>query len=696
MSRVTEQIRIDGILNEAVWREGPTIGELVQTEPRPGEPPSEPTEIRLSFDQQALYIAVYCLDSLPEALVAKQMSRDARLFSDDNIEILIDTFHDRRNAYFFSTNPIGAMVDGRITENRREDTNWDGIWNVETRVVDDGWIAEFEIPFKTLAFHPNNDIWGFNVSRQLGRLRESSRWASPSLDIEFTQVSMAGAIDGLFDMTQGIGLDIKPYGLVGFSRDIEGAGRTRVPADVGGDVFYRVTANLMSSTTFNTDFAETEVDTRQVNLTRFSLFFPEKRTFFLEDAGIFEFGISGRGGGFRRRAPDIIPFFSRRIGLVDDQPVPIRVGQKLTGKVGVFDVGLMDVVTGDSPEAAGQNLFVGRTKANFWSQSYVGALLTHGEASGETDNNLVGVDMKLATADFLKSGKNLELTTYGSKTSTPELRGNDMAYGVQVSYPNDLVSATYQWQQIGENYQPALGYVRRSGVRKNFLRASLRPRPERWNIRQVQFTVDFAQYYNLAHRDVETRTLQITPFELEFDGGERFEYRVTPTLETLFEPFEIRDDISIPVGDYSFVNNRLSYRSPGNKPWQYDIEYQFGSFFTGSTDELSTELNWRNANITASFELQQVWVRLREGNFNTQLALFRFDYSFSPLTTLSNFVQYDADSENVGLQSRLRWILKPGNEIFLVLNHSWQRSFLDRFESLHTDVRAKVSYTIRF
>ena len=245
---------------------------------------------------------------------------------------------------------------------------------------------------------------------------------------------MAGAIDGLFDLTQGTGLDIKPYVLGGYARDIEAADRVQFPLDAGVDIFYRVTANLVSSTTFNTDFAETEVDTRQVNLTRFSLFFPEKRPFFLEDAGVFDFGIP-RGGGRRGPPPDIVPFFSRRIGLVEREPVPIRVGQKLTGKVGNFDVGVLNVVTGDTDHAQGQNLFVARTKANFWAESYVGALVTHGDPTGVEDNSLVGMDMRLATSDFLSQGKILALTAYGSKTQTPSLHGQDNAYGFEINYP---------------------------------------------------------------------------------------------------------------------------------------------------------------------------------------------------------------------------------------------------------------------
>ena len=691
----SEDIRIDGLLSESVWDEVPPIGEFVQVEPRSGAPPTQSTEVRVAYSRDALYIGVRCLDDQPRKILATNMSRDARLFSDDTIEILIDTFNDGRNAFYFQTNPLGILVDGRITENRFPDNNWDGIWYVRSQVLEEGWSAEFQIPFKTLSFQAKNDTWGFNVERRVGRTRERSRWASPSLDIRFHSVAMAGAIEGLYGFTQGVGLDIKPYGLAGYSRDLEEEDTSRPLRDGGVDIFYRVTSNLTSSTTVNTDFAETEADARQVNLTRFSLFFPEKRSFFLEDAGIFDFGIASStvGGG----GTDMLPFFSRTIGLVDNEPVPIRFGQKLTGKVGRFDVGLLDVMTGATGTVARQNLFVGRAKTNFWSQSYFGALITNGEPTGERDNSLLGLDMKLATANFLKTNKNFAVSLYGAKTWTPEVEGKDTAYGFKVEYPNDLVSASLEWLNMGQNYNPALGYVQRDGgLRKTSVKSGLNPRPEAWGIRQLGFSFAFTRYQNLTFGEDETRNIEITPLELSFDSGSRFEYQISPTFERLIEPFDIRNDISIPAGDYSFNAQQLSYLSAFNRSWRYRVDYEFGSFYTGNSKQLRTEFVWDSSKMGASFDLRQYWVRLREGNFTTRLALMRINYSFSPLITLSNFVQYDTDSRNIGLQSRLRWIVRPGNEVYLVLNHAWQEDALDRFASIRTDVRAKLSYTFRF
>ncbi|MDA0205053.1 MAG: hypothetical protein O3A53_20455 [Acidobacteria bacterium] len=326
----------------------------------------------------------------------------------------------------------------------------------------------------------------------------------------------------------------------------------------------------------------------------------------------------------------------------------------------------------------------------------MGALTTLGDPSGESSNSLLGVDMKLASSSFLGSDKRVSMQVFGSKTETPELIRDDTAYGVRLSYPNDRITADYEWQQIGENYNPELGFVLRNGVRKTSFSGGLNPRPEKWGIRRMRFETEFEQYYNIAQQTVETRQVEFSPMRFEFDGGERLDYRITSQLERLFEPFEISDGVFVPTGEYSYWTQRVSYRSRPTIPWQFDVDYEFGSFYSGDSKQLSTEVSWRNSSISTSAELRQYWVDLQQGSFRTRLALLRFDYSFSPLTTLSSFVQYDTESQNIGLQSRLRWIVKPGNEVFFVVNHAWQQDIFDRFAALTTDVRAKINYTFRF
>ena len=688
--RTSEHIRIDGLLDERVWREAPPIGEFSQQEPQPGAPPTEATEVRIAYNNAAIFIAVRCHDSHREQLRATQMQRDGSLLFDDYVQFFLDTHHDRRNAYYFATNPAGVMVDGTISENNTTNLNWDGIWHVRSRIDAEGWTAEFEIPFKTLSFNPGISSWGFNIDRRLARAREESRWTSPNLDSEFFLVARGGDINGLEGLSQGIGLDIKPYVLGGFSRDITRPDPNQLARDAGVDIFYRITSNLVSSTSINTDFAETEVDTRQINLTRFPLLFPEHRTFFLEDSGIFEFAASP---GTR----DFTPFFSRRIGLVEGQEVPILLGQKVTGKVGRFDLGIMDVKTRDSAIAPAENFFIGRVKTNFWSQSYFGAMVTDGDPSGKTTNRQVGVDLKVATANLFNKGKNFRSLLYVSKTSTPGKRGHDTFWGGHIVYPNDLVYVWYRRRLVGENYYPALGFVPRTGVLESAMGSNFRPRPHFWNMRQVSFRFYYTGYFNLIQKQIESRRFYTTPFEVEFNSGEHFTYHWTPTFERLFEPFKIRKGIAIPPGDYWFQRHEFSFETAQNRPLSFKIKTETGTFYSGNSHEVSPQFVWRkDRHVTTSFELQQYWVNLLEGDFRVRLALYRLDYSFSPSLSLSNFIQYDTDSRNLGLQSRLRWMIRPGNELFFVVNHAWQYNNFDRLEALLTNARAKLNYTFRF
>jgi len=702
-------IKVDGILDESFWQQPPSIDNLTQVEPYPGEAPTENTKVWLAHNKDFLYIAIRCEDSNPDRIVATEMKRDAMIRENDNIEIILDTYHDQRNAYFFSTNPVGALVDGRITENQRPSMEWDGIWNVRTHIDSTGWSVEFEIPFKTLGFNPNISQWGFNISRYVAQNREASRWASPSLDVQTHQVVKAGTITGINNPSQGVGLDIKPYGLVGFTRDIYAPDQLKADYDGGADIFYRITSNLVSSTTINTDFAETEVDTRQVNLTRFALFFPEKRSFFLEDAGIFEFAKSEHMGppGFNMGG-DIIPFFSRRIGLVDGTEVPIRIGEKLTGKIGRFDIGLLDVQTGrydkdeplpDGLHYASKNLFVGRIKANFLSQSYVGAMFTNGDPTGLTSNQVAGMDFKLATSNFLNRNKNLSLMLFGSRTSTTGRDKRNNSYGGTISYPNDFLEFEYKWINIGENYNPALGFVPRPGVRISSVTAEVSPRPEALGIRQLSFEVNYEDYFSTLHQDWESKELRLNPVRIQTESGDMIGYDYTRNEEQLFEPWTIsyRNDVALPEGTYTFSAHKFFFFTSESRPFSVHADFGTGSFYSGTRHELGGELAWRkNRHFTTSISFEQNWIRLPGGDFNTSLVMYRLNYSFTPLITLDNFVQYDTETQNIGLQSRLRWIFTPGREIFVVLNNNWQENEFDRFESAQTRFRIKLNYAFRF
>src|SRR5687768_4851379 len=376
VTAISEPITLDGVLDEPIWRVAPKIGDLVQRQPAPGRPPTERTEVTLLNDGDHLYVGVVSYDAEPRRVIGTQMARDAALGSDDRIEILLDTFRDQRSAFYFATNPAGALVDGLVA-NGQLNADWDAIWNVRTRRTQEGWVAEFAIPFKSLSFPAGRTVWGFNIARHVYRKLEEDRWSGARLETPLYQVSEAGEITNLVRLTQGVGLDVRPF-LAGRWLQVDDDGDA--DGKPGLDVFYNITPSLKLTATFNTDFGETEVDARQINLSRFSVLFPEKRSFFLQGAGVFNFASTGPepAGGIPPAGADVYPFFSRQIGLLGGQEVPIDAGIKLTGTVGRTDVGLLSVRAGDLPIVSEKSFFVGRVKRNLLQQSYVGAIFTGG------------------------------------------------------------------------------------------------------------------------------------------------------------------------------------------------------------------------------------------------------------------------------------------------------------------------------
>ena len=414
VTRITSGITVDGVLDEPVWETAPKIGNLTQRQLQTGQPPTERTEVTLLYDADNLYIGVMAYDSERQRITSTQMGRDANISSDDVIAIVLDTYRDQSNGFYFSTNPAGALRDGLIFANGQSNNDWNAIWDVRTRRTAEGWSAEFAIPFKSLNFPSGRTVWGFNISRTIQRKLEEDRWSGARLETRIFQVSEAGEITDLEGLTQGMGLDIRPF--VGSRWLRTGATEhNTVTGKPGLDLFYNFTPSLKLSATVNTDFGETEVDARQINLTRFSLFFPEKRSFFLEDVGVFSFASTAitRRGGVPRTGVDVRPFFSRQIGLLSGEEVPIDFGLKLTGKIGRTDIGVLDVRTRDLPIVPEKNFFVGRVKQNLLQQSYIGAIYTEGHPGLPISSSTYGADIRLATSRFLGGSRNLAFNAYG-------------------------------------------------------------------------------------------------------------------------------------------------------------------------------------------------------------------------------------------------------------------------------------------
>lgn len=686
-----ERIVLDGVLDEPAWKRATSAGEFIQQDPVLGGTPTEPTDIRVAFNNEHLYIGVTCFDSEPDRLLGNTRKRDEFLSADDRFMWTMDTFLNQQTGYFFEMNPSGLMADALMGPGGTNNREWDGIWNARVRRSDIGWTIEIDIPFRTLAFDPNAPAWGINVQRTVRRKNEENVWSGHLRNQGLRRMSNAGLLLGLTGIRQSRGLEVKPY-LAGTVAD--GPGRSpavarEAAADVGGEVTYNLTPSLRAVGTVNTDFAETEVDTRRVNLTRFPLYFPEKRGFFLDGATFFDFPITA--------------FFSRQIGLdANGAPQRIDTGAKLTGQAGRQDVGLLYVRTGEDHGALGEDFLVGRVRRRVLRQSYVGAIYTGRATRDQTSlptRQTAGVDFRLATSSF-RDGKNLDLTGYWVWNSTPLRTGDSAAWGLRVNYPNDVWDMSLAFQEVQENIDPAVGFSERRGFRRYTPEFRWNPRPahHKW-IRRFGFGAEPNVYTDTANRQV-TREVDIQAARVELHSGDNLEVHVLPSYERLEEDFAISPGITLPAGrEYTFTRYRISASTANKRLVSFQPKVEWGTFFSGRRTEVVAGMGVRpRPGVTLNLATEWNRVELREGRFETRLFRLVADTQFSPFMYLVNNVQFDSVSRVLGWQSRFRWILTPGSDIFIVYTHNWIDTLdrASRFTTLDRRGATKAVYTKRF
>lgn len=680
---------IDGRVNEAVWKEAFVVNEFYQREPNLGEPASEKTEILTCYDANNIYFAMRCWDD-PKKITAKEMARDVSLGKDDRIQIIIDTYLDHRNGYWFQIGPRGSIGDAIVSGNGTVlNKQWDGLWTGKSKITDYGWEAEIAIPFKTIGFDKESNQWGIKLIRNIVNKLETDYWPVANLNAHKFQISDAGILDGIEDITQGIGLDISPYLLTGLNTK---KGEKSDPKLTGGvDLFYQITPSLKSSLTINTDFAETEVDDRQINLTRFNLHYPEKRDFFLDGASYFQFGIDGDDGSPVSKS--IIPFFSRRMGLDSNGgPIPINVGAKLTGQVDGWNIGMLYI--NDAREIGENNFSVARVTRNLGGQSSIGIIGTYGNAIGEETNLVVGTDLKLSTSTF-QGNKNATLKLFGLKSDTKEVNNNDFSWGGQFVYPNDLINARLGYHEIGKNFDAGMGFVPRKNINESYGSVEFGPRPNKYGIMQIQFGGSFDYITDHETGSLETREFRIQPLGIRFLSGEQVSYSLVSQYELLTKDFNIFEDFIIPQGNYEWWRHQIELETKGARNIWGEAGYQFGDFYNGSRKDIKMQLNWK---IAVPFfiggTITQNRINLPEGNFKANIFQLNANILFSPDITLYNYFQYDNASKSAGWQSRFQWIIKPGNEIIL----AWTSNFLkpaDHFFMDESAIRLKLKYNIR-
>jgi hypothetical protein len=676
--RLTEPLGIDGRLDEEVYRTVAPIGEFIQTLPRENATPTERTEAWVMFDDANIYITARMWESVPEdEWTANEIRRDTnQLRQNDNFGVMLDTFHDRRNGYLFYTNPLGALADYQLTDEGNPNPDWNPVWEVRTGRFTGGWTVEMAIPFKSLRYHAGpSQSWGIQMRRSIRRKNEWAHITEMPLSSGDSRgmfrISSAATLTGLDLPRAGKNVELKPYGISRLTTDrlASPAVSDDLDGDFGIDAKYGVTANLTADVTYNTDFAQVEIDEQQVNLTRFSLSFPEKREFFLEGRGIFDFGRGGAGigGGGGNATNSVTPalFYSRRIGLNGNRVIPIQVGGRLTGKVGDFGVGVVNIQTDDEAvsRTPGTNFSVVRVKRDILGRSSIGAILTNRSQSNVADgsNQAFGVDTSFSFFE------NLSLGAFAARTSTPGLRGDDASFNSKLNYAGDRYGAQAEYLHVGNNFNPEIGFVRRVDFRRSsgLLRFSPRPQSIDW-IRQLTYEATI-EYIENGAGALESRQ-QGGRFNVELENSDQFSVEAGRNYERLLEPFRVAPDVVIPVGAYGFSDALLRYALGPQRRVSGTATFQRGSFYDGTITAVG--FGGARVSITDQWSLEPSIslnrVALPAGSFTTKILRARSDYGFNPRMFVSALLQYGSADRVFSSNLRFRWEYTAGSELFVV------------------------------
>ncbi len=677
--------RIDGRLDEPLWPTATRVSDVEQYAPGNGVPPTEPTTFLLGIDDDHLYIGVDFRDSDPVGIKRSQLVQGQAVFNDDYVQVLLDPYNSKRTGYIFYVNPNGVQRDGLLLGGMSYNMDWDGIWHAAAVVTDSGWTAEIAIPFKTLSFDPRNEVWGINLLRSIRRKREELAWSQRDRRIT---LDVAGELRGMRGLRQGSGLDVVAS-LAVTERDQIAIGQRSFVPKPALDAFYRITPALTAAMTVNTDFSATEVDDRQVNLTRFTLFFPEKRDFFLEGAELFEFGGLAQNGR---------PFFSRTIGLsATGQPIDLDAGFKLTGSIGRYSLGALAVRQEANGLVPARDLFVGRAFVSLFEQSTLGLIVTAGDPVAERDSSLVGVDLNLRDQNLL-DGQLLEARFWAQRSETQGVDGDEGAWGARLAYPNDRVEAAVGYTRIEPRFRPALGFVNRTGIRQVDAVAKYRHRFANgggW-FRSWLGGATLTSVDDESGR-LESRSLVLTPFTLDTQPGDQISLDLSRFTEVLPRPFLLPGRLNVQPGRYEWDRVRLHGSTAGFRRLAATFDFEVGGFYAGRRTDQRIGLQWRpNEHLFVAAQYQTNELEFAGRDFTTRIYSLTGNIAFNVRWAWLNVVQYDNFSGRLGVNSRLRWLPRQGQVAYFVVNYDWREDAAGRFEPLLAETTLKFGYTFRF
>jgi hypothetical protein len=697
--RTAESITMDGVLSEPAWKEAIPASRFVQADPSEGAPATEDTEVRIIYDNDNLYIGVICRETDPSTIIHNELKYDGEVGDDDHFEFVIDTFSDRRNAFYFAINANGARLDGKLssasgnvgTVNR----DWNGIWDVATRIGDAGWTAEFVIPFRTLRFPDTPaQTWGINFKREMMGKREESLWTGWRRNDNIFQLSTAGKLSGLENIQRGSLLELKPFVLAGASTEWKdpdgsaGPAGSRYKGDTelktGLDLKYPLASDLTLDLTTFTDFAQVEADRDVINLTRFDVLYPEKRDFFLEGAEIFEFASTTTN-----------PFYSRRIGLTPDgrKQIPILGGAKVTGKAGRYSLGVINMQTDDKFGLPSTNYAVVRMKRDILERSYIGMIATN-YLNADHNEQVLGLDFSYNTNTFMKS-RNFEASGYFAGYNNPDADKGAFAGRFLLRYPNDILTIFLLHHSREDNYTPLMGFVDRPGVRQTMAQFNFTPRPGIPLVRKLLFTPFDLNYYTDLSNRLVSRYLKFRPFGILSNYEDEIAFDIGQNYEFLDKDFTIFKGVTIPRGIYEWTYFEARVESNQSRRISFEIHTQWGDFYNGEREMLQTELNYKlNSHFSFNSDITYNRLDISSRSFDTKEYGLRVNTNISTRLSSNAFIQWNNQSKLANLNFRIHYIPKIGSDIYLVYNH-----LLDGLRDYHTSYNTavtKVAYQVTF
>lgn len=686
---------IDSDLSDLSWARATVITDLKQREPNPGAAPTERTVLRVMYDDSNFYLSVYAYDSEPDRVIVRSMSRDGEVVQGDHVEITLDPGLTLRNAYAFRIGPAGGRWDGLRLNNLQELPEWNAIWEARARRVPDGWVAEIAIPFGSISYVPGQTNWGFDFTRNIRRKTEIVRWSSINPALPLTDVSEAGTVTGITDVTQGLGLDVVPYVVLRAKHDwsVEGDG-AGLSATAGGNAFYKITPGLTGTATFNPDFSDTPLDIREVNTTRFSLFYPETRAFFLQDAGAFEFGgRSFRRSNFDRFNTNAQPFFSRNLGLVSGRPVSLIGGGKLSGEYGGIGIGALSVLTDRTQDRPGQVLSVARLTAPVFSQSRGGFIFTNGDPTGNTRNSVVGGDFQYR--DDTTFGGTFQADAYYERSFSNTV-GQDDSYGLGLNFPNEPWSGEFYFKTVGQNFAPALGFVNRPGIRlyDGTVRYLWRNRGGDGFLRTVAFDTSHVITTNLSGRiDTRDQSLQV---QFTTVSDHSLYGTVRNNFDRLVTDFVLPGGVIIPAGSYSWYNWNTHTQVSRSLPLSFHMDVICCDYYNGTMLAVRPDFRFRPSEyFEVNVNYDGTFIRVPSGEVDIHIASVDGLINFTPDMQFAVQAQYDNISQSFGFLGRYRWEFRPGSEIFVAIGQSALIPGTD-FKFQTTTVSVRLARTFRF